>query len=73
MDVDVRFGGVTIPTLLLAEDMVLLPLLNSHFQLVLGPFAVACEVARMRISNSKPEVLVLGWKRVDCPIRVRDK
>ena len=67
----VRFGGLRIPSLLCADGVVLLASSNTDLQLSLGRFAAECEVAGMKISTSKSEAMVLDWKRVDCPIKVR--
>ncbi|XP_049451749.1 acetylserotonin O-methyltransferase 2 isoform X2 [Epinephelus fuscoguttatus] len=67
----VRFGDGRISSLLFADDVVLLAPSNSDLQLSLGRFAAECEAARMRISTSKSEAMVLSRKRVDCPLQVR--
>ena len=66
----VGFGGLRIPSLLFADDVVLLSSSNSDLQLSLGGFAVECEAARMRISTSKSETVDLSRKRVDRPLQV---
>ena len=58
-----RFGDLRIGSLLFAHDVVLL----------LERFAAECEAAGMRISTSKSETMVLSWKRVECPLRVRNE
>ncbi|KAI3351275.1 hypothetical protein L3Q82_005828 [Scortum barcoo] len=45
------------------NDVVLLASLNQDLQHVLKQFAAECEVARMRISTSKSEAMVLEQKR----------
>ncbi|KAI3353913.1 hypothetical protein L3Q82_005118 [Scortum barcoo] len=42
----------------------------QDLQHVLGQFAAESEAARMRISTSKSEAMVLNRKRVACPLRV---
>ena len=42
---EVGFGGVQIPSLLFADDVVLLASVSSDLQLSLGRFAAECEVA----------------------------
>ncbi|KAI3353859.1 hypothetical protein L3Q82_004862 [Scortum barcoo] len=72
----VRFGGLRIPSLLFADDVVLLASSSSDLQLSLGRtirFAAECEAAGMRISTSKSEAMVLSWKRVDCPLWVGEE
>ena len=66
----VRFGDLRIPSLLFADDVVLLASSNSDLQLSLGRFAAECEAAGMKISTSKSEAMVLSRKRVDCPLQV---
>ncbi len=69
----VRFGGLRIPSLLFADDVVLLMSSNNDLQLSLGQFAAECEAAGMRISISKSETMDLSRKRVDCPLWVREE
>ena len=69
----VGFGDLWIPSLLFADDVVLLASWNSDLQLSFGRFAAECEAAGMRISTSESEVMVLSWKRVDRPIRVGEQ
>ena len=64
----VKFGGFQIPSLLFADDVVLLGSSNRDPLLALGRFVFECEAAGMRISTSKPEAMVLSRKRVDGPI-----
>ena len=59
--------------LLFADDMVLLASSNSDLQLSLGRFAAECEAVGMRISTSESEAVVLGRKRVDCPLQVKEE
>ena len=63
----VGLRGLRIPFLLFADDVVLLVLSNCYLQLLLGMFGAECEAARMRISTSISEAMVLSWKRVDSP------
>ncbi|KAI3351149.1 hypothetical protein L3Q82_005711 [Scortum barcoo] len=67
----VRFGNHRISSLLFADDVVLLASSSQDLQHVLERFAAECEAAGMRISTSKSEAMVLDWKRVACPLRVR--
>ncbi|KAI3377606.1 hypothetical protein L3Q82_008432 [Scortum barcoo] len=69
----VRFGDLRIPSLLFADDVVLLASSSSDLQLSLGRFAAECEAAGMRISTSKSEAMVLSRERVDCPLRVGEE
>ena len=50
--------------------MVLLALSGRDLQLSLERFAAKCEVAEMRISTSKSEIMIFSQKRVKCPLRV---
>ena len=65
----VRFSNLRIPSLLFADDVVLLASSNSDLLLSLGRFAAKCKAARMRISTSNSEAMVLSWKRLDCHSR----
>ena len=56
----VKFIGLQIPSLLFADDMVLLASLNCDLQFVVAQFATECEVAGMRISTSKSEAMILS-------------
>ena len=60
----VRFGDLTIASLLLADDVVLLASSDRDFQHALGRFAVECEAVGMRVSTSKSEAMVLCRKMV---------
>ena len=60
----VGLGGLWIPSLLFADEVVRLASSNSDLQLSLGRFAAECEVVGMKISTSKSEAMVLGQKRV---------
>ncbi|KAI3364544.1 hypothetical protein L3Q82_011327 [Scortum barcoo] len=50
------------------DDVVLLASSGQDLQHVLERFAAECEAAGMRISTSKSEAIVLGRKRVVCPL-----
>ena len=67
----VEFGGLSIPSLLFADDVALFASSNSVLQLSLGWFTAECAATGMRISISKSEALVLSRKRMDHPLRVR--
>ena len=69
----VRFGDLRIGSLLFADDVVLLASSDCDLQLLLDQFAAECEAARMRISTSKSESMVLNRKRVECTLRVGDE
>ena len=60
--------GLRIPSLLFADDVVLLVSMNSDLQLALGRFVAECEAAGVRISTSKFEAMLLRRKRVDYPL-----
>ncbi|KAI3373182.1 hypothetical protein L3Q82_006507 [Scortum barcoo] len=53
-----------------SNDVVLLASSGQDLQHLLGWFTAECEAARMRISTSKSEDMVLEWKRVACPLRI---
>ncbi len=63
-----KFGGLRITLLLFADDVVLLA--PCDLQDSLDRFAARCEVAGMRISTSKSELMPLSGNPVDCPLRV---
>uniref|UniRef100_A0A8C5HIH4 Reverse transcriptase domain-containing protein n=1 Tax=Gouania willdenowi TaxID=441366 RepID=A0A8C5HIH4_GOUWI len=69
----VRFGGLSIASLLFADDVVLLAPTYRDLQLSLDRFAAECEVAGMRISTSKSESMALNRKKVECLLRVGDE
>ena len=52
-------GKCKIKWLLFADDLVLLACFESGLQHVLNDFAIACGIARMKISTTKTEVLHL--------------
>lgn len=53
-----------------ADDVVLMASSVCDIQHSLDHFAAECEAARMRISTSKSEAMVLGRKPIDCPLQV---
>ena len=59
-----------ISRLLLADDLVLLASSESGLQHVLNGFAAACDIAGMKISTSKTEVLHLSRNPVQCSLQV---
>ena len=67
MGKEVGFGGLQIPSLLFADDVVLLASSKSDLQLSLGQIAAESEAAWMTISTSKTEVIVPSWKSMDSP------
>ena len=56
----VQFVNLKIRALLFADDVVLVALSVQNLQLSLDWFAAKCEGARMRISASKSEAMVLS-------------
>ncbi|XP_066513109.1 uncharacterized protein [Hoplias malabaricus] len=66
----VRFGGLRIPCLVFADDVVFLASSSRDLQLLLDQFAAECEAVGMRISTSKSESMVLSRKRVECSLQV---
>nr|XP_049580441.1 charged multivesicular body protein 1a isoform X3 [Syngnathus scovelli] len=69
----VRFGDLSIASLLFADDVVLLASSGRDLQLSLERFAAECEAVGMRVSTSKSESMVLDRKRVECPLRIGDE
>merc|ERR1712240_728193 len=65
-----QYGGLRIPSLLFADDVVLMASSACDLQLSLGRFAAECEAAGMRISTSKSEAMVLSRKPVVCTLQV---
>ena len=61
-----------ISRLLFADDLVLLASLESGLQHALNGFADACDIAGMKISTSKTEVLHLSRNPVQCSLQVGD-
>ena len=53
--------------------MVLLASSDRDLQLLLDWFTAECKAARMRISTSKSESMVLNRKRVEWTLRVGDE
>ena len=66
----VKFGGLRILSLLFADDVILLASANSDLRVSLERVAAECEAAGMRSSPTKTEAMVLGRKRLDCPLQV---
>ncbi|KAK3561731.1 hypothetical protein QTP86_012984 [Hemibagrus guttatus] len=66
----VRFGDHRISSLIFADDVVLLAPSSLDLQHALGRFAAECEAARMRVSTSKSEAMVLDRKKVACTLQV---
>ena len=65
-----QFGGLRIPSLLFADDVVLMAPSACDLQHSLDRFTAECEVTGMRISTSKSEAMVLSRKPMDCLLRV---
>ncbi|TWW81643.1 hypothetical protein D4764_01G0014580 [Takifugu flavidus] len=55
------------------DDVVLLASSTCDLQRSLDRFTAACEAAGMKISISKPEAMVLNWKKVECLLRVKEE
>ncbi|KAK3515128.1 hypothetical protein QTP70_007237 [Hemibagrus guttatus] len=68
--VGVQFGDHRISSLIFADDVVLLAPSSLDLQHALGCFAAECEAARMRVSTSKSEAMVLDQKKVVCTLQV---
>ena len=66
----VTIGRCKISRLLFADDLVLLASSESGLQHALNDFAAACDVAGMKISTSKTEVLHLLKTPVQCSLQV---
>ncbi|KAK3558815.1 hypothetical protein QTP86_028745, partial [Hemibagrus guttatus] len=66
----VRFGDHSISSLIFADDVVLLAPSSLDLQHAMGCFAAECEAARMRVSTSKSEAMVLDRKKVACTLQV---
>ncbi|KAK3514905.1 hypothetical protein QTP70_034961 [Hemibagrus guttatus] len=69
----VRFGDHRISSLIFADDVVLLAPSSLDLQHALGRFAAECEAARMRVSTTKSEAMVLDRKKVACTLQVINK
>ncbi|KAK3509084.1 hypothetical protein QTP70_020296 [Hemibagrus guttatus] len=65
----VRFGDHKIPSLIFADDVVLLAPSGLDLLHALGRFAAECEAAGMRVSTSKLEAMVLDRKKVACTLQ----
>lgn len=68
--VEVPFVNLRIRSVLFVDNVVLLASSGTDLQLLLEQFAVKCEAARIRISISISEAMVLTWERVGCSFRV---
>ncbi|KAK3513875.1 hypothetical protein QTP70_032883, partial [Hemibagrus guttatus] len=66
----VRFWDHKISLLIFADDVVLLAPSSLDLQHALGRFAAECEEARMRVSTSKSEAMVLDREKVACTLQV---
>ena len=66
----VTIGRCKISRLLFADDLVLLASSESGLQHGLNGFAAACDIAGMKISTSKTEVLHLSRNPVRCSLQV---
>ena len=69
-DEGVTIGSCKISRLLFADDLVLLAATQSGLQRSLDSFAAACEIAGMKISTTKTEVLHLSRKPDQCSLHV---
>ena len=68
----VMIGRSKISWLLFAVDLVLLASYESGFQNSLNGFAAACDIAGIKISISKTEILHLSRNPVQCSLLVGD-
>ena len=66
----VQFGNLRIPSLLFADDVVLLASSYRDVRHALEQFAPKCGAANMRISTSKSDTMVLHQRKVDSPLQV---
>ena len=66
----VTIGRCKISRLLFADDLVLLASSESGLQHALNGFAVACDIAGMKISTSKTEVKHLSRNPIQCSLQV---
>ena len=66
----VTIGRCKISWLLFANDLVFLTSLESGLQHTLNGFAAACDIAGIKISTSKTEVLHLSRNPVQCSLQV---
>lgn len=67
-DLKVQLGGLRVPSVLFADDVVVLARSDHDLLHALAWFAVKCNVAGMRVSTSKSEVIVLCGITVDCSL-----
>ena len=67
----VTIGKCKISPLFFADDLVLLVSSESRLQHTLNGFAAACDIAGMKISTSKTEVLHLSRNPVQCSLASR--
>ena len=70
IDECVTIGRCKISRLLFADDLVLLASSESGLQHTINGFAAACDIAGMKISTSKTEVLHLLRNPVQCSLQV---
>ena len=66
----VTIGRCKISRLLFADDLVLLAFSESGLQHALDGFAAACDIAGMKISTFKTEVIHLSRNPVQCSLQV---
>ena len=65
-------GRCKISQLIFADDLVLLASSESDLQHILNDFAFACDIAGMKISTSKTEVLHLSTNLIQCCLQAGD-
>ena len=70
IDECVTIGRCNISRLLFADDLVFLASLEIDLQYALNGFAAACDIAGMKISITKTEVLYLSRNSVQCSLQV---
>ena len=66
----VMIGRCKISHLLFADNLVLLDSSESGFQHALNGYAAACDIAGMKISTSKTEVLRFSRNHAQCSLQV---
>jgi len=66
----VTIGDVDVARLLFADDLVILASSEDDLQRALDRFAAECELAEMRVSTSKTEVMVLSRRPLSCTLHV---
>ena len=66
----VTIGRCKISRLLFTDDLVLLASSESGLQHALNSFAAACDIAGIKISTSKTEILHLSTNPVQCFLQV---